>query len=277
MSWGGATSAGTVTDNGTVKLDGITLTPTSLTVAAGAHLNGSGTVAAAVTNGGTIETTAGSLKVSGAVTGTGTLLIDAGNTLELGSSAATTQTAVFASSTGTLNLDTPGSFAGSISGFSGSDDIHLGGQVATGLSYNATTHKLTVSGSGGTIATLTFNGTYVQSNFVLANGGKDITDPPVPVAHDMVGASPAPMFITAFAGSSLLNGGVLDFGAALQGAAESGDLSQVGSHLVAEQSGGGTNQIVDLICHGHSATAAALDGGHSSLSSLWADHATHLM
>ena len=253
-----ATAAGVVTDSGTVKLDGVTVTPTSLTVVSGAQLTGFGTVASAVTNGGTISASGGTLKVSGAVTGTGSLLINAGQTLELGSSAASTQTAVFASSTGTLSLDAPGSFAGSISSFTGSDEIYLGGQVATSLSYNTSTHVLTVSGSSGTIASLTFNGNYVQSNFVLTNGGEDITDPKAPVTPETISVARAPTFIKPAEGNdliavpptngnldmrdgfSLASNGMPDLHAALNGTAWSSDGSQVGDFVTAQHSGGDT-------------------------------------
>ena len=229
----GATTAGAVTDNGTLTLDGITLKPTSVTVGSGALVDGSGTISGAVTNGGTIDASAGTLTVTGAVTGTGSLLIGAGETLALGSSAAATQTAVFASSTGTLSLTAPASFAGSITGFTGSDLIYLGGKVATGLSYNTTSHVLTVTGASGTIASLTFNGTYTQGSFALTNGGKDITDPPVKVTPKSLGAAPEPRFISsetgdAPAGTSASLGALIDTPAALAGTAWFKDLSPAG-------------------------------------------------
>ncbi len=232
-------------------------------------MTGSGTIASAVTNGGTIDATAGTLKVSGAVTGTGSLLINAGQTLELGNSAASTQTAVFASSTGTLSLDAPGSFAGSISGFTGSDEIYLGGQVATGLLYNTSTHVLTVSGSSGTIASLTFNGSYVQANFVLTNGGKDITDPQVRVTPETIGLAPAPTFIDGHAGNDRLatpsaskgldriegfswtEHDLLDFRAALSATAWNKDLSQGGNFITAQPGAGGASLFADPAGHGH--------------------------
>lgn len=273
----GATTAGAVTDNGTVKLDGVTLTSTSVAVSTGAHLSGFGTVTSGATNGGTIEASGGALKVSGAVTGTGSLLIDAGQTLELGSSAANTQTAVFASSAGTLSLDAPGSFAGSISSFAGSDDIHLGGQVATSLLYNTTTHVLTVSGSGGTIASLTFNGTYVQSNFVLTNGGKDIIDPSAPLTMATIGVPPAPTFIANTSagdhlisvasdgggqwiqGLSVANVDVLDFRAALSGADWHGDLWQVGGSITVPYGGGNAGLYIDHAGHDQGTMVGAFD------------------
>jgi hypothetical protein len=284
----GATAAGTVTDNGTLRLDGITLTTTSVTVGSGAHLIGSGTVAAAVVNSGTIESNSGLLDVSGAVTGTGTLRIDAGETLEVGSTVASTQTAVFASNTGTLSLDIPLDFSGSITNFTGSDAIYLGGETATGFGgYNTATHVLTVLGAGNTtIAELTFNGSYTLGNFQIADNGLTIIDPPVTAAT--TGVSSTPAFINAsggddvialpsagagfdaISGFSLTNGDVLDFTAALQGTAWHGDLTQVGDFISAVQNGGETDLYLDPTGQGHGAMVAALDGVNTSLASLLA-------
>jgi hypothetical protein len=262
-----ASTAGTVTDSGTLKLDGITLTPTSVTVGSGALVNGSGTISGAVTNGGTIDASAGTLTVTGAVTGTGSLLIGAGETLALGSSAAATQTAVFASTTGTLSLAAPASFAGSITGFTGNDLIYLGGQVATGLAYNTTTHVLTVTGASGTIAALTFNGTYTQGSFALANGGKDITDPPVKLTTKSLGAAPEARFISSDAadtpaGTSATLGTLIDTPAALAGTAWFKALSPAG---------GGT-LFSGPSDHGVGSMMAAWDNPHAPMPGFLAPH-----
>jgi fibronectin-binding autotransporter adhesin len=290
----GNTSAGIVTDNGTLRLDGITLTAPSVTVGSGAHLIGSGSVAAAVVNGGTIESNTGLLDVTGAVTGAGTLRIDAGQTLEVGSAVASTQTAVFASNTGTLSLDHPLSFASSITNFTGSDAVYLGGQTATGFgSYNTSTHVLTVLGAGNaTIAQLTFNGSYTLGNFQIADNGLTIIDPPVTMGT--TGVSPSPTFINAAAGNdviampaagtgldaiggfSLTNGDVLDFTAALQGTAWHGDLTQVGSFIAAVANGSETDLYLDPTGHGHGSMVAALEGVNTSLASLLAHTALKL-
>jgi fibronectin-binding autotransporter adhesin len=263
----GATTSGAVTDNGTLTLDGITLKPTSVTVGSGALVTGSGTISGAVTNGGTIDASAGTLTVTGAVTGTGSLLIGAGETLALGSSAAATQTAVFASTTGTLSLAAPASFAGSITGFTGNDLIYLGGQVATGLAYNTTTHVLTVTGASGTIAALTFNGTYTQGSFALANGGKDITDPPVKLTTKSLGAAPEARFISSDAadtpaGTSATLGTLIDTPAALAGTAWFKALSPAG---------GGT-LFSGPSDHGVGSMMAAWDNPHAPMPGFLAPH-----
>jgi hypothetical protein len=201
------------------------------------------------------------------VTGTGSLLIGAGETLALGSSAAATQTAVFASTTGTLSLAAPASFAGSITGFTGNDLIYLGGQVATGLAYNTTTHVLTVTGASGTIAALTFNGTYTQGSFALANGGKDITDPPVKLTTKSLGAAPEARFISSDAadtpaGTSATLGTLIDTPAALAGTAWFKALSPAG---------GGT-LFSGPSDHGVGSMMAAWDNPHAPMPGFLAPH-----
>jgi hypothetical protein len=287
----GATTSGAVTDTGTVKLDGITLSPTSFTVAAGGHLIGYGTVGSAVANSGTIESNTSLLDVTGAVTGTGTLKIDAGETLEVGSTVASTQTAVFASATGTLSLDQPPNFAGSITNFTGSDQIYLGGQTITGFGgYNTTTHVLTVLGTGNaTIAQLTFNGSYTLGNFSVSNNGLYILDSSVTAAT--TGGSSTPTFINASAGNevvafpaagtgldaisgfSLTNGDVLDFAAALKGTGWHGDLTQVGNFITAVANGSETDLYCDPTGQGHGALIAELGGVNTTVASLLAHHA----
>jgi HPt (histidine-containing phosphotransfer) domain-containing protein len=282
----GTTTAGTVTANGTLQLAAITLTATSVTVGVGDHLIGSGTVASSVANSGTIESNTSLLDVTGAVTGTGTLKIDVGQTLEVGSTVASTQTAVFASTTGTLSLDEPLNFAGSITNFTGSDQIYLGGETITGFGgYNTATHVLTVLGTGNaTIAQLTFNGSYTLGNFSVSNNGLYILDPPVTAA--MTGGSSTPTFINAAAGNqviampvagagvddisgfSLTNGDVLDFTAALKGAAWHGDLTQVGNFVTTVANASDTDLYLDPTGHGHGSMVAALDGVNTTVASL---------
>jgi hypothetical protein len=290
----GTTAAGTVTDSGTLDVNGITLTASSVTVASAGHLIGAGTVAAAVTNSGTIESTTSLLDVTGAVTGTGTLKIDAGTTLEVGRTVASSQTAVFASTTGTLSLDQPLNFAGSITDFTGSDQIYLGGQTITGFGgYNTATHVLTVLGTGNaTIAQLTFNGSYTLGNFSVSNNGLYVLDPPVTAAT--TGGSSTLAFISAAAGNqviampaaglglddiggfSLTNGDVLDFTAALKGTAWHGDLTQVGNLIAAVANGSETDLYLAPTGPGHGSTVAVLEGVHTTVASLLAHDAIRI-
>jgi len=84
-------------------------------------------------------------------------------------------------SSGTLELGDAGGFAATIAGFSDTDVIDLLGASVTSLSYSPSTDTLTVSGSGGTIASLKFSGSYTTASFATVSdghGGTDILDPP---------------------------------------------------------------------------------------------------
>jgi hypothetical protein len=98
---------------------------------------------------------------------------------------------VFEGSTGKLTIDTPSSFTGVISGFTGdgtlagSDQIDLKGinhnSASFTESYNATNDTLFVS-DGTHSTTLHFTGAYQAENFSFVsdgNGGTIVYDPPV--------------------------------------------------------------------------------------------------
>jgi hypothetical protein len=115
--------------------------------------------------------------------------IATGGSLEIASSS--NQDVTFQGSTGSLTLDSPSSFTGHISGFTGdgtlagSDQIDLKGINYTSTSfsesYDPTTDTLSVSdGTNG--ATLHFIGTYQAANFSFqsdGSGGTIVYDPPV--------------------------------------------------------------------------------------------------
>jgi VCBS repeat-containing protein len=133
-----------------------------------------------------------------------TLEIASGVSLAIASPVATGESVTFHSSTGSLTLDTPSSFDGVISGFTGdgtlagSDQIDLKGisyhSSSFTESYNSTTDTLTVS-DGANDATLHFIGTYQAANFSFAsdgNGGTIVYDPPVSNSPDgRIGAGQA--------------------------------------------------------------------------------------
>ncbi len=106
---------------------------------AGGDIVGSGQIYAEIANGGTIEARGTGLYLAQSVLGTGVLQIDSGAILELGAGAPTSQTVTFASSTGTLKLDQPASFAGTLSGLTAGDLIDLPGVVLTGVGLNSGT------------------------------------------------------------------------------------------------------------------------------------------
>jgi hypothetical protein len=160
----------------------------------------------------------------------------------------------------------PASFAGSITGLSGNDLIYLGGQVATGFTCNTTTHVLTVTGGSGTIAALKFNGTYAQGSFALANGGKDITDPPVKVTPKSLGATPEAHFISSDTptGIPATVGALIDTPAALAGIAWFKELSPAG---------GGT-LFSSPTDHGAGSMLAAWDNPHAPIPGVLLPHAS---
>jgi fibronectin-binding autotransporter adhesin len=112
-----------------------------------------------------------------------------GGAFEAGAS--TSENAVFEGSTGKLTIDTPSSFNGVISGFtgdgtlSGSDQIDLKGIDYNSShfteSFDAANDTLSVS-DGTNSALLHFNGTYQAANFKFTTdngGGTIVYDPPV--------------------------------------------------------------------------------------------------
>ena len=117
------------------------------------------------------------------------LTIANGATFE--AAASTSENIVFEGSTGKLTIDTPSSFNGVISGFTGdgtlagSDQIDLKGidhnSASFTESFNAANDTLFVS-DGTHNATLHFNGAYQAQNFSFTtdnNGGTIVYDPPV--------------------------------------------------------------------------------------------------
>jgi hypothetical protein len=127
------------------------------------------------------------LDFASAVTGNGSFHINAGATLEFGGSVGTGTTITFEGGTGELKLDTPGNFAATIAGFTGtqadathSDVIDLAGidKTSTNFTESYTGGVLTVS-DGTNTAHLTFSN--FNSGFVFASdgsGGTLIYDPP---------------------------------------------------------------------------------------------------
>ena len=106
---------------------------------AGADIVGSGQIYAEIANAGTIEARGTGLYLAQSLLGTGVLQIDSGAILELGAGAPSSQTVTFASATGTLKLDQPTSFAGTLGGLSAGDLIDLPGVVLTGVGLNSGT------------------------------------------------------------------------------------------------------------------------------------------
>ena len=106
---------------------------------AGGDIVGTGLVFAEIANSGTIEARGTDLYLAQSVLGSGALLIDANSTLEFAAPVTANQTVRFTSSTGTLKVDQPTTFAGTISGLSAGDIIDLPGQILTGVGLSSGT------------------------------------------------------------------------------------------------------------------------------------------
>jgi hypothetical protein len=134
---------------------------------------GSGVTAitASMVNNGTVEAASGTLAL-GIAAGTGVFEIDNACVLEF-TSAMQSGTIDFIGSAGTLALDQPAAFGGSITGFGTGSVIDLAGVTATPtLAYTGTSAggTLTVTG-GGVTASLLFNGDLTTYNFTTASDG----------------------------------------------------------------------------------------------------------
>jgi hypothetical protein len=110
--------------------------------------------------------------------GTGALDIGASGTIEFDDFVANDHTVTFTHSTGIMALTSPGSFDGTIAGFSQCDIIHLIDAEVTALSYSGDkkSGELTVSGSGGTIASLHFVGDFTTASFQAVSDGQGGTN-----------------------------------------------------------------------------------------------------
>ena len=171
--------------NGAATTDGV------VTIGAGAEIDVTGSHAFTQTGGsttvtgsllaGTINANGGVLDFQNAITsgdGVGALDIGALGTLEFDAAVDATHSVHFGTAGGTLELGDAGDFHGKVSHFAVSDAIDLLSQGITGLAYSGskTSGVLTVTGSGGTIAQLSFAGDYTTSSFKLAPDGHNGTD-----------------------------------------------------------------------------------------------------
>ena len=116
----------------------------------------------------------------------GAISLGAGAAVELPTAASSSIT--FTGPTGTLKLDQPSTFSGTIFGFtgdgslSGSDQIDLKGINFSAVQASFANGVLSVT-DGAHGATLNFHGTYTLANFKFAddgNGGTIVYDPPAP-------------------------------------------------------------------------------------------------
>ena len=164
-------------------VNGAATTDGTVSIGAGAEIDVTGSHAFTQTGGstavigsllaGTINANGGVLDFESAITsgdGVGVLKIGASGTLEFDAAVDASHRVHFGVAGGTLALDDPGEFHGKVANFAFSDAIDLIGQGITGLAYSGSTTSgvLTVTGSGGTIAQLSFAGDYTTSSFTFA-------------------------------------------------------------------------------------------------------------
>ncbi len=197
-----------VAKGATYKIDGnvgITrgaATTSSLSVTGSlVRASGKGTsrVGVTVTDNGLIEAATGTLDFTSALKGNGTLKIDAGATLEAASTAASTLTATFNGTGGTLALGKPARFAATISGYAAGDTIDLIKTAATGASVNGGDQLVIVNGLN-TVATLQLTGSYAGATFTVASDGHGGSAITVTGAARVPPASASHQFIAAMAG-----------------------------------------------------------------------------
>ncbi len=174
-------------DAGLLQLGGGTFRSAGLRLTAGGRVLGFGTIAGSVANAGTVEAKGGELRITGGVGGSGGLRIDAAASLALQGALASTATATFAGTGGTLILSDGSAFAGTVSGFAASDAIDVTTVAfsgATHVSYAAATHDLTVTDGTHSVGITLFQ-QYVAAGFHDISdgaGGTTITYTP-PSAH----------------------------------------------------------------------------------------------
>jgi hypothetical protein len=166
------------------------LSAPDLIVDPGGTVGGAGTINSPIANSGVIfagfpsdlasGSAGGELDIQGAVTGAGTIEINATSTLELGGP--DSDNVSFADGTGTLQLDNPSAFSGTITLGGPGDQIILEGvsyASVTEYTYagNAAGGALTID-AAGTAYTLNFAGDFDPSSFALPAGPQLDTSSP---------------------------------------------------------------------------------------------------
>jgi hypothetical protein len=179
-------------NSGTFELaNGSLQTPMILIGLAGLFLVDNGAIIAApVTNNGTLEVAGGTLELAGALSGTGVFKIDAGAALQIDGAASIN--VAYSGSTGTLILDDPTHFTGTIAGLTTTAKIDLTNitsataHLLQPLSYNSSTNISTlIVTDGHNTDTLHLVGNYTTSTWTFSSdgsGGTIVVDPITTVA-----------------------------------------------------------------------------------------------
>jgi hypothetical protein len=166
----GGTAAGSRLSNaGTLTRNGLGVTDVTVaTINSGNVTVGSGTLEflRGLKNTGTMTASGATLFISRPIAGTGALDITANGTLHLVKGTGAGQTVDF-TGTGTLDLNTPSVFGGTIAGFGASDLIDLIKTPATGATFSG--GVLSVHNGGATVASLHFSGNYSTASFLVTS------------------------------------------------------------------------------------------------------------
>ena len=137
-------------------------------IANAGRISGAGTIAqASIVNTGTVAASAGTLVVEGSIAGTGALAIGPQGSLQLNGGVAAGQTIAFAGSTGTLAIEAPAAFGGTIVGFSAGDRIAVAAAAPINPVWDAASGTLRLSGGGQPIS-LHIAGTHAAADFTSA-------------------------------------------------------------------------------------------------------------
>ena len=188
----------------------------ALTVDAGklVRADGSSTLATAdVINNGSILATAGTLTVSGNLDGTGqtelrsgvgltvggtidsgTFLADGGNHVTLNGAVQSLATLALGGTGDVLELGTPGTMAGMITGFDYGDSMMLDGVTVTGVTYTATganVGSLALRNGASLIATLNLTGNFAGRHFLVTNPVNGVNSIVVEQSAPVVGSETA--------------------------------------------------------------------------------------
>jgi hypothetical protein len=181
-SAGGSLTVGSTLgiDAGIFDLMGGTLTATHIRIQHGGLLEGSGTIAATVTNNSGIEVSSGTLdferQVDSSTSKTGTVSVSGDALLEFDKKVFSSQHIDFGAGGGRLGLTDPNVFFGHIDHFGTGDLIGLvGAWTFESISHPTTGTTDLVLGSSGREHKFVFVGDFTQSDFAIAPAGSNTT------------------------------------------------------------------------------------------------------
>jgi hypothetical protein len=172
------TQTGSLTNAGTLLVDGGTLTVNGILASTGIVAIGyggselvlnQGATLANVTDNGAIDAAAGTTTISSEVLGTGTLQVGGGASLILSAGLGEQDQLNFLGTTGNLGLLNPSDFMASIAGFAGSDTIDLVNIQANDIFYQG--GILSILENNEAVAYLRLQGAYYEGDFSLSSDG----------------------------------------------------------------------------------------------------------